>query len=173
MKIAVTAASGSLGSAIVKALSNEIGSENVIALARTPEKAQRLGVEVRPGDYTNRTDLEDSLNGVEAVLLVSGMDAPEKRIEQHRNVISAARNNGVRKIVYTSIVGTIGGTSFSPIIESNRQTESDVQKSGLDWVIGRNYFFMTSRSPENSIHHFKLRESNVEHNSIDFTALRF
>ena len=50
MKIAITSASGQLGAAIVKQLIKEIGSENVIGIARTPTKAEHLGVEVRKGD---------------------------------------------------------------------------------------------------------------------------
>lgn len=142
MKIAVTAASGKLGGAIVKALIEEISAENVIALARTPEKAEHLGVEVRPGDYNDQQALERSLQSVDAVLLVSGMDAPDKRIGQHRNVIKAAKNAGVKKIVYTSIQGAKEGTAFSPIVQSNRQTEADVRNSGLEWVIGRNGIYI-------------------------------
>lgn len=70
------------------------------------------------------------------------MDAPEKRIEQHRNVIEAAKLNGVKKIVYTSIVGAEQGNAFSPIVQSNRQPEKDIQESGLNWAIGRNGIYI-------------------------------
>ncbi len=142
MKIAVTAASGQLGTEIIKATVALLARENVIGLARTPDKARNLGVEIRPGDYNDETVLEKSLQSVDTVLLVSGMDAPEKRIEQHRNVIRAAKNAGVKKIVYTSVQGAEEGTAFSPIIKSNRQTEEDVRTSGLDWVIGRNGIYI-------------------------------
>jgi NAD(P)H dehydrogenase (quinone) len=110
--------------------------------SRTVEKAQGLGIEVRPGDYGQPEQLAASLAGVDCVLLVSGMDAPEKRIQQHRNVIEAARSAGVRKIVYTSIQGLEEGTGFSAVVQSNRQTEADVRASGLDWVIGRNGIYI-------------------------------
>lgn len=142
MKIAVTSASGKLGAAIVKALIPEIERENIIAIARTTAKAQHLGVEVRKGDYNNRSDFDTALQGVDAVLLVSGMDQPEKRIIQHRNVIEAAKSNGVTKIVYTSIVGAKENNAFSPIVQTNRQTEKDVRESGLEWVIGRNGIYI-------------------------------
>ncbi|QIA63487.1 NAD(P)H-binding protein [Vibrio astriarenae] len=142
MKIAVTAASGQLGSAIVKATVNLLSKDDVIALARTPDKAQHLGVEVRLGDYNEPEIMEESLKGVDALLLVSGMDAPDKRIGQHRNVIEAARKAGVKKIVYTSVQGAEENTAFSPVIQSNRQTEQDVRESGLDWVIGRNGIYI-------------------------------
>lgn len=142
MKIAITSASGQLGAAIVEASVNLVGGDNVIGLARTPEKASSLGIEVRPGDYNSPVDLENSLQGIDHLLLVSGMDAPENRIEQHRNVIEAAKRAGVSKIVYTSIQGAEEGTAFTPVVQSNRQTETDVRDSGLDWVIGRNGIYI-------------------------------
>ena len=54
----------------------------------------------------------------------------------------AARATGVRKIVYTSVQGAEEGTAFSPVIQSNRQTEADIRESGLDWVIGRNGIYI-------------------------------
>ena len=141
-KFAVTAASGQLGSEIVKAVIEQVGKANVVALARTTSKAESLGVEVRPGDYDSLSDLERSLQGVHAVLLVSGMDTPDKRIAQHRNVIDAAKNANVRRIVYTSIQGAETGTAFSSVVQSNRQTEEDVRGSGLEWVIGRNGIYI-------------------------------
>ncbi len=142
MTIAVTAASGQLGSEIVRALVRIGTDEPVIGLARTPKKAEDLNTEVRAGDYTNRDQLQRSLCGVGTVLLVSGMAAPEERIEQHRNVINAAKAAGVKKIVYTSIQGAEEGTAFSPIVQSNRQTEADIRASSLDWVIGRNGIYI-------------------------------
>jgi NAD(P)H dehydrogenase (quinone) len=141
MTVAVTAASGKLGSEIIKAVSR-LGTHPVVGLARTPAKAEHLGVEIRRGDYNSPADLEESLRSVETVLLVSGMDAPSKRVEQHRNVIRAAGNAGARKIVYTSVQGAEAGTAFSPIVQSNRQTEQDVRDSGLDWAIGRNGIYI-------------------------------
>ena len=142
MKIAVTAATGQLGSNIVSELVKGIGKASVIGIVRTPEKASHLGIEVRKGDYNIFDDFTSALQGVDSLLLVSGMDEPQKRIHQHRNVIEAAKQNGVGKIVYTSIVGDEKETAFSPIVKSNRQTEKDVQASGLNWVIGRNGIYI-------------------------------
>jgi len=142
MKIAVTASSGQLGSSIVSALKKEIGAENVIGIVRTPENATHLGVEVRKGDYNSRDEFNEALKGVDKVLLISGMDDPQKRIQQHRNVIEAAKQNGVTKIVYTSIIGDEENNAFSPVVQSNRQTEKDLHNSGLEWAIGRNGIYI-------------------------------
>lgn len=142
MTIAVTAVSGQLGSHIAKALVGMNIGEPIVGLARSPQKATGLGFDVRPGDYDKPDQLKASLTGVDTLLLVSGMDAPDARIVQHRNVITAAKAAGVKKIVYTSVQGAEEGTSFSPIIQSNRQTEADIRASGLDWVIGRNGIYI-------------------------------
>ena len=142
MKVAVTAASGQLGAAIIESLIKEIGKENVIGIARTPANVRVEGIEVRKGDYNSKPEFDEALKGVEVVLLVSGMDAPEKRIGQHRNVINAAKDAGVRKLVYTSIIGKDGGSTFDAIVQSNRQTEEDIKNSGLEWAIGRNGLYI-------------------------------
>jgi NAD(P)H dehydrogenase (quinone) len=142
MRIAVTAANGQLGTEIVRATIALIPKKSVVGLARIPDKAKNLGIEIRPGDYNDQNGLEESLQSVNTLLLVSGNAGPEKRIEQHRNVIQAAKKSGVEKIVYTSVQGAEEGTTFSPIIQSNRQTEQDIRSSGLNWVIGRNGIYI-------------------------------
>lgn len=142
MNIAITAVSGHLGAAIAEATRKLMPDNTIVGLARTPEKAKHLQFEVRPGDYNDLATLTQSLTAIDVLLLVSGMDAPEKRIAQHRNVIQAAKDAGVRKIVYTSIQGAERDTSFSPVVNSNRQTEQDIQESGLEFVIGRNGIYI-------------------------------
>jgi len=117
MKVAVTTASGKLGITIIKALITEIGSDNVIGIARSPEKAKSFEVEIRKGDYNNKDEFLEALKEIEVVLIVSGMDHPDKRIGQHRNIIEAAKENGVRKIVYTSIVGKDGSSTLNLILK--------------------------------------------------------
>ena len=142
MRYAVTAVSGQLGQEIARKLIERTDHASVIGLARTPGNVTELGIEVRPGDYDQPDALRTSLAGVDALVLVSGMAPPEDRIGQHRNVIEAANAAGVAKIVYTSIQGPEVGTAFSPVVQSNRQTEADIRASGLDWTIGRNGIYI-------------------------------
>jgi NAD(P)H dehydrogenase (quinone) len=139
---AVTAVSGQLGREIARKLIDLPGDAPVIGLARTPENVSDLAIDVRPGDYDQPEQLETSLKGVDALVILSGMAPPEDRIQQHRNVINAARAAGVQKLVYTSIIGPEEGTRFSPVVQSNRQTEKDIKASGLDWAIGRNGIYI-------------------------------
>ncbi len=68
-KIAVTTASGHLGSEIIKICIKLIGKENVVGLARTPSKAKHLGIEIREGDYNSKENLEKSLHCIDTLLL--------------------------------------------------------------------------------------------------------
>ncbi|MGB3733437.1 MAG: NAD(P)H-binding protein [Ilumatobacter sp.] len=142
MTIAVTAVSGQLGSEIVRALERLDTGRPIVGLARTPANAEGLDIEVRPGDYADGQRLSVSLKGVDTLLLVSGNERPDLRIQQHRNVLDAAKTAGVGKVVYTSVQGAEENTAFSPVVQSNRQTEADVRASGLDWAIGRNGIYI-------------------------------
>ena len=99
-------------------------------------------MEVRKGDYTSQEEFEKALEGIDAVCIISANGDPVLRVPMHRNIIEAAKATGVRRIVYTSVLGEEEGSSFSPIIQSNRQTERDIQASGLEWVIGRNGIYI-------------------------------
>ena len=138
IKIAITAVSGQLGSAIAKRAIEEFSKENIIGTARTPEKVKSLRIEIFKADYDTKDDFVKAFKGVEVVLLISGMDTPDKRIGQHRNIINAAKESGVRKLIYTSIIGKPGNSTFDNIVNSNRQTEEDIINSRLDYAIGRN-----------------------------------
>ncbi len=144
MTIAVTTASGRLGREIIPALTQLALDVPVIGLARTPEKAADLGVEVRPGDYDKPEQLRASLTGVDTLLLVAGNAPGPERIQQHRNVITAAKEAGVTKIVFTSIEGAGDDNAVFEAAHLSRQTELDLMASGLTWIVGRNGLYIDS-----------------------------
>ncbi|MEM6633570.1 MAG: NAD(P)H-binding protein [Bacteroidota bacterium] len=164
MKIAVTAANGQLGSAIVHQLIQDVGPKSIVAIARTPAKAEHLGVEVRKGDYTQQQAFEQALTGIDAVCIISANGDPALRVPMHRNIIKAAKVCRVNKIVYTSVLGEEEGSSFSPIIQSNRQTERDIQASGLDWVIGRNGIYI---EPDLEYIDTYVKEGGIKNSAAD------
>lgn len=141
MKVAVTGASGQLGSAVVDALKERAGITPV-AVARTPEKAKHLGVEIRAGDYDDGPQLEAAFRGVDAVLLVSGMAAPDERLPQHKRVIDAAKQAGVKRLVFSGIVVAESGGGFKPIQQASIATEEYLKQSGLQWSIGQNGIYI-------------------------------
>ncbi len=141
-KVAVTLANGQLGCRVIQQLIKRIGKENVVGIVRNPEKTNFLNIEVRKGDYNNPIDFKSALQDIDTLLLISGLDAPKVRIKQHQNIINAAKRNKVSKIVFTSVIGAIENTSFKPILESNRQTESDIINTNINWSIGRNSLYI-------------------------------
>lgn len=142
MTIAVSAVSGQLGSTIARSLMARQTGIPIIGLARSPDKVRIEGIEVRQGDYTDGAAMVRALSGVDTFMMVSLNTPPDIRTGQHQSAIGAAREAGVRRVVYTSVQGAEEGTAFSPVIRSNRQTEADLRASGIEWTLGRNGIYI-------------------------------
>ncbi|PLX10317.1 MAG: NAD(P)-dependent oxidoreductase, partial [Marinilabiliales bacterium] len=120
----------------------EFGKDQVVGTARTPKNVKNLDINIFQADYNDKEGFLKAFKGIDAVVLISSMSDPKDRISQHRNVIHAAKECGVKKIVYTSIIGKPGDSTFDAIINSNRQTEEDIKNSGLNFAIGRNGLYI-------------------------------
>ncbi len=145
MTIAITAASGRLGHAILRELARQGLARDTVAVARDPRRVQVAGVESRAGDYGSLAGMTAALAGVDTVVMISAPVAGgSERIPLHRNVIEAARRAGVRRVLFTSVIGNGRemDTLFGPTQRVNRQTEADLQSSGLEWVVGRNGLYL-------------------------------
>jgi dihydroflavonol-4-reductase len=118
MRALVTGATGFVGAAVARALIRE--GWQVRALARKGSdrrNVQHLQLEVVEGDLTDNASLERALAECEALFHVAAdyrLGAPDPRqlyqtnVEGTRNILDAARRAGVRRIVYTSSVATVG-----------------------------------------------------------------
>lgn len=145
MKIAVTAASGRLGHALLRRLPALVGANRVVAVARDPARVLVQGIETRAGDYQSGDSMRAALQGIDTVVMISApVSGGTERIPLHRNVINAARSAGVRRLLFTSVIGNGRelATLFGATQQVNRQTEADLQTSGLEWVIGRNGLYL-------------------------------
>jgi len=138
MTIAITGATGQLGHLIIQDLTAKIGADQIVALARSAGKAADLGVEVRLADYDQPETLQTALAGVETVLLISGSEIG-KRTPQHRAVIEAAQANGVKNIVYTSLLNA--DTSTLSLAQEHRETEALIKASGMTYTFLRNGWY--------------------------------
>jgi NAD(P)H dehydrogenase (quinone) len=138
MKIAVTGATGQLGQIIINKLKEKISSADIVALARSSQKASELGVEVREADYDEAETLERALSGIDTLLLISGSEVG-KRSVQHRNVIQAAVKNGVKWIIYTSILHA--DTTTISLAQEHLETEAELKRSNIPFTLLRNGWY--------------------------------
>jgi NAD(P)H dehydrogenase (quinone) len=164
MKIAVTAASGRLGHAVLGQLVAQLGADDVLAVARSPDRVTVRGIEVRSGDYSDPDQMTAALAGVDSLVMISApVVTGTDRIALHRNVIAAARAADVRKLLYTSVIGSDGAydTLFAPMLRVNRQTETELAASGLEWVVARDALYLEL----DLMHIRKAQESGVYRNN--------
>ena len=139
--ILITGASGQLGRLVIDNLLNTTPANQIVAAVRNPEKIADLaekGVQVRQADYSDLDSLVAAMQGVEKVLLVSSSEVGQ-RVEQHRNVINAAKEAGVALIAYTSILNA----DTSPLILAKEHvaTENLLAESGVPYVLLRNGWY--------------------------------
>lgn len=138
MRIAITGSTGQLGRLIVEKLRDEVSVSDIVALARSPEKAADLGVEVREADYEKPDTLAPALEDVDTLMFISASEVG-KRAAQHHNVIEAAKEAGVKRIVYTSLLHA--DVSPLSLAEEHRATEAELKASGIPLTILRNGWY--------------------------------
>lgn len=146
--IIVTGASGQLGRAIVERLVARMPSTEVAASVRDPAKVgdlAALGVRVRQGDFAQPDTLASAFEGATQVLLVSSNARATggDTLAQHRAAIAAARDAGVRRVVYTSQAAARPASLFPPMWD-HAATEDMLRESGLAWTALRNGFYASS-----------------------------
>jgi NAD(P)H dehydrogenase (quinone) len=138
-KILITGASGAVGKKTIEHLLKKgIPASQLVGLSRKTEGLEDLiskGVEIRIGDYFDYNSLLHAFEGVSKVMLTSAV-AFTDRSTQHFNVITAARQVGVKHVVYMSVMRKQGSERImNGITESDLFTEQALKSSGLDYTI--------------------------------------
>jgi NAD(P)H dehydrogenase (quinone) len=139
--IAVTGATGQLGSLVIASLLKKMPAAEIVAAVRNMEKAKdlaALGVQVRKADYNEPESWDAALQGADKVLLISSSEIG-RRVAQHRNVIDAARRADVKLLAYTSVLHA--DTSVLGLAGEHRDTEAAIRASGLPFVLLRNGWY--------------------------------
>ncbi len=139
MKTLVTGASGFVGSAIVRQLLDADHSVRVLLRPNSPkDNIAGLDVETSIGDLTDTSSLKQAANGCTALFHAAAdyrLWAPHPQsmyatnVDGTRNIMQAALDAGIERIVYTSSVATLG-------LNQDGTPAGEEAASSLDHMIG-------------------------------------
>lgn len=136
-----------MGRHVIAGLLEKVPASEIVAAVRTPEKAAdlaALGVEVREADYDRPETLVSAFQGADKVLLISGNDLGADRVAQHQAAIDAAKGAGVTLLAYTSELRA--DTSPLKLAAAHKETEQNIQNSGLPFVFLRNGWYFENQT---------------------------
>ncbi len=146
MNVFLTGGTGFVGSEILKQLLDSGHTVRCLVRAGSESKLPpRPGVEVTLGDATDAGSLQGAMQGCDAVIHLIGIirEVPSKQItferlhvEATRNVVEAARSQGVKRYLHMSANGSRadGDCDYH---RTKWRAEEVVRQSELDWTVFR------------------------------------
>lgn len=142
MTIAIFGATGLLGGHVIdQLLERGIPAGHILALGRNAERLAELSGRGLATAAVNLDDVDGTaatLSGVDKVLLISVSD-PGQRVQQHANAVEAARQAGVKHLVYTSALQA--PTTILELAADHKATEELVTASGITATFLRNGWY--------------------------------
>lgn len=138
-KIMITGATGNLGQLALQFLLQKAPAASLSAIARDPSKLdsyKKQGVHVIRADYEDKESLLKAFQSVDLLYFISGSDV-ERRYQQHQHIVDAARQAGIKQVVYTSFQRKSESTDspIAPVAGTHLQTEKWLKESGLSYTI--------------------------------------
>ena len=156
MKYAITGVDGKLCSRVVNYMLEEVdGSDLILTCYRKAnirkenlEKWEKAGATIFEADYDDKEALLRAFKGANKVYIVSGLQVG-KRVQQHKNAIDAAVENGVEHIIYSSFLGATDPryahsyvTPDHTATENYIKNELDLASKGITWNTLRNNLYL-------------------------------
>ena len=139
MKIIITGASGHFGRGTVEGLLKRMPADDLILISRNPDKLKLfadMGAQTRFGDFDDKASLLEAFKGGDKMLMIS-TGRVGQRMPQHTNAVTAAKECGVKHVIYTSFIAAVPENP-SLAVKDHRGTEELLRDSGLDWTAMRN-----------------------------------
>jgi uncharacterized protein YbjT (DUF2867 family) len=163
----VIGATGLQGSFVLRRLCKHKNNFEVVGLVRNlqEEPAKKLldeGYRLIQGNLDDVNSLLTAFKGVHDVFAVFNYwkVGREKEIQQGKNVIDAAKQAGVKHIVYSS-VGSANQKTGIPHFDSKAEIEEALKASGITYTILRPTFFM-----ENFIRDAELKNDILKNKTL-------
>jgi NAD(P)H dehydrogenase (quinone) len=139
--LGISGASGRLGALAVNAALEQVPPEELVITSRTPkglsDYADR-GVSVRFADFDDPASLPEAFAGIDRMFMVSASNATGKRYDQHNAAITAARDAGVKRLVFPSMPKV--DDPRHPVglaAEEYRDAEEILERTGIAYTVLR------------------------------------
>ena len=141
MKLLLTGVDGNLGGMAADYLLDLEPKENLIYCGYNPDSLKKyadMGIETHVTNFNAAEGLVEAFKGADALALISMPFVGPKRQRAHKNCVDAAKEAGVKKIIYTSLVNA--GDETNPSVEKKDHiyTERYIAEQGLDYIFLRN-----------------------------------
>ena len=139
-KIIVTGVDGNFGGYAARSITEKLPGKDLIFTSpniQALEKYKGMGVDCRHANFSDAAGLARAFAGGDTLLLISMPQVGEGRRKMHANAINAAVAAGVRKIVYTSIVGAGELENCGYEIFDHKFTEALIKTTSMNYVFLR------------------------------------
>jgi len=128
MKIFITGATGYIGNNLAKKLADEGNTIHALCRNENTPVLSHSNIKIFKGDITDKTSIEKGIQGCEQIYHLAAYARVwakdmsifyKLNVDGLRNVLDAARNSSVQKIVFTSTAGTLGPSGVQPVKEDD------------------------------------------------------
>jgi farnesol dehydrogenase len=128
MKIFITGATGYIGNNLAKELADEGHIIHALCRNENTPVLSHANIKIFKGDITDKASIEKAIQDCEQVYHLAAYARVwakdmsifyKLNVDGLRNVLDAARNSSLQKIVFTSTAGTLGPSGAQPVKEDD------------------------------------------------------
>ncbi len=139
-KIIMTGVDGNFGGTAARSIMRKVAKDQLIFTTPNQEvikQYQDQGIDTRYADIFNKETLLKAFAGGDVLLLISMPFVGDRRRAAHKTAIDAAVEVGVKKIIYTSIVGAGEEDCNTYEVSDHKVTEAYLKSLDIDTIILR------------------------------------
>lgn len=140
-KLLLTGVDGNLGRQAAEFLLKLVEKDQIIFCAYDPASLQgyaEQGIETHVTNFNTIDGLAEAFANADKLALISMPFVGVKRQNAHKNVVDAAKEAGVKQIIYTSLVNAADESNPSVEKLDHVYTEDYIKSVGLDYIFLRN-----------------------------------